>query len=174
MERARRAQSSHYERYQSTESLEARLEIQRLWNNPTMWMELAKLEKSVGELKYWHIRDIIGISVSNEKVRDSLFTVWSIVREASLCLAQRHCDQYAICKAFWADAQKTYHFFRPYFEAKNRASDETIQARERYEWELLDRNCGSGRIIFLFERNDIGSRMKRHAYELLNWHETGS
>ena len=139
-----------------------------------MWMELTKLEKNVGELKYWHMRDIIGASVTDQTMQDSLFVVWSILREASLCLAQRHCDQYAICKAFWADAQKTYYFFRPYFDAKDRAWDETIQAREKYDWELLNRNCDSGEMIFLFERDDVGTQIKRSVYELFNLHETGS
>ena len=163
-----------YERYQSGKGLEARLEIQRLWNSPSMWTELAKLEKGVGELRYWHMREIVGSSFTKQEVRDSLYVIWSVFREAGLCLAQRHCDQYTICKAFWVDAQKTYYFSRPYFDAKNRAWDETIQSREKYEWELLNRDCGSGQMIFLFEKTDFGSQARRYVYELFNVHETGS
>ena len=162
-----------YERYQSDQVMRARVAIDRLWNSSTMWEQLKQRQDKDGRLKFESMSDLALSATKDPVVVENLFFVWNVMREASLCLAQKQCDQYTICKAFWAEAQKTFYFFRPYFVERNIAWDETIQDPERYAWELLDNRCGSGNIICLFETASYSS-VKRYLYETFNVWDTGT
>ena len=162
-----------YERYQSGEVMEARIALDRVWNSTTMWDELIALHDDQGSLRYAQTVELALQAVTDRAAVDSLYVVWNVMREASLCLAQKQCDQYTICRAFWADAQKTYYFFQPYFEDRDFAWDETVQNPEGYAWSLFHENCGIGNIICLFERRDFRSQTKRYLNETFNIRETG-
>ena len=160
-----------YQRYQSGRVLDARIAIDRLWNSPNMWTELKKLHNAEGRFTYGQTSILARSAVRDRAIVDSLFVVWNTMSEASLCLAQKQCDQYTICKAFWADAQKVFYFFLPHFADRNVAWDETVQDPVGYTWKLLDKNCGSGEVICLFEGEDGFAQFKRYVYETFNVRE---
>lgn len=165
-----------YERYQANEVLKARLGIDRVWNNEGFWRQLTTRQDANGRLYFDDMVDLARAITRTRKNVDNLFVIWSISSEASLCLSRRQCDQATVCQMFWHETQKYYYFFKPYFDARNVAWDETVQNREAISNAILEEHCGNRSFLNLnatckSEEGrfcNISKRTRRYFHEIFN------